>query len=54
MYLRNQVVTQSQFFKRSKASLNSEFSFSKTGYLTKTKEPSLPYYLPIKEREETD
>ena len=27
--------------------LNSEFSFSQTGCLTKAKEPSLPYYLPI-------
>ena len=27
--------------------MNSEFSFSKTSCLTKAKEPSLPYYLPI-------
>ena len=34
-------------FKWSKAGLNSEISFSSTSYLTKTKEPNLPYYLPI-------
>ena len=33
------------FFKRSLTGLNSKFSFSYC--LTKTKEPSLPYYLPI-------
>ena len=36
-------------FKRSLTGLNSEFSFSKTGCLTKTEEPSLPYYLSIAE-----
>ena len=35
------------FFKRSLTGLNSEFSFSETSCLTKAKEPSLPYYLPI-------
>ena len=34
-------------FKWSLTGLNSEFSFSKTSSLTKAKEPSLPYYLPI-------
>ena len=34
-------------FKQSLAGLSSEFSFSKAGCLTKTKEISLPYYLPI-------
>ena len=34
-------------FKWSTAGLNSEFSFSQTSYLTKPKEPSLSYYLPI-------
>ena len=34
-------------FKRSLTGLNSEFSFSYTSCLTKTEEPSLPYYLPI-------
>ena len=34
-------------FKRSLTGLNSEFSFSKTSYLTKTEEPSLSYYLTI-------
>ena len=34
-------------FKRSKAGLNSEFSFSYTGCLTKTREPSLYNYLPL-------
>ena len=33
------------FFKQNKVGLNSEFSFSYTGYLTKAKELSLPYYL---------
>ena len=42
-----QDMTQGQFFKRSLAGLNSEFSFSKTSCLTKAEEPSLPYYLPI-------
>ena len=36
-------------FNQSKASLNSAFSFSQTGCLTKAKEPSVPYYLPIAE-----
>ena len=35
------------FFKQSKASLNSEFSFFKTGCLTKMKEPSLFFCVPI-------
>ena len=34
-------------FKRSLTGLKSEFSFSLTSCLTKAKEPSLPYYLPI-------
>ena len=34
-------------FKWSLTGLNSEFSFSWTGCLTKAEEPSLPYYLPI-------
>ena len=34
-------------FKRSLTGLNSEFSFSLTSCLTKAKEPSLSYYLPI-------
>ena len=34
-------------FKRSLTGFNSEFSFSKTSYLTKAEEPSLPYYLSI-------
>ena len=42
-----QDVTHGQFFKRNKADLNSEFSFSETGCLTKAKELSLSYYLPI-------
>ena len=33
--------------KQSLTSWNLEFSFSWTGCLTKAKEPSLPYYLPI-------
>ena len=33
-------------FQRSLTGLNSQFSFSYTGCLTKAKEPSLPYYLP--------
>ena len=40
-------MTQGQFFKQSLTGLNSEFSFSKTSYLTKAEEPSLLYYLPI-------
>ena len=43
-----QDVTQGQFL-RSKACLNSEFSISLTGCLSKAKEPSLPYYLLIDE-----
>ena len=42
-----QDMTQGEFFKRSLAGLNSEFSFSLTSCLTKAEEPSLPYYLPI-------
>ena len=34
-------------FKQNLAGLNSEFSFFKTGCHTKTKEPSLFYYLPL-------
>ena len=34
-------------FQGSLTCLNSEISFSKTGCLTKAKEPSLPYYLPL-------
>ena len=34
-------------FKWSLTGLNSEFSFSKTSFLTKDEEPSLSYYLPI-------
>ena len=33
-------------FRQNKAGLNSEFSFSKTGCLTKAKKHSLSYYLP--------
>ena len=36
-------------FKQILTGLNSEFSFSKISCLTKVKEPSLPYYLPIAE-----
>ena len=36
-------------FKQSTAGLDSEFSFSKTGYLIKVKEPNLFYYLLIAE-----
>ena len=39
-------------FRESKASLNSEFSFSKTGCLTITKEHSVPYYISIAWREQ--
>ena len=42
-----QDVAQGQFFKRSKAGVNSEFFFSETGCLTKAKGSNLPYYLPI-------
>ena len=35
------------FFKRTKAGLNSEFSFFYSRFLTKAKDASLPYYLPI-------
>ena len=41
-------------FKQSTSGSNSEFSFSLTGCLTKVKEPSLLYYLPITRREEVD
>ena len=34
-------------FKRSLTGLNSQFSFSKTSCLSKAKQRSLPYYLPI-------
>ena len=34
-------------FKQSLTGFNSEFSFSLSGYLTKSQEPSLPYYLPV-------
>ena len=34
-------------FNWSLTGLNSEFSFSKAGFLSKAKEPSSPYYLPI-------
>ena len=40
---------QGQFFKQSKADLNSEFSFISTGRLDTGKEISLPYYLSIAE-----
>ena len=40
-------VTKDQFFKQSLTGLNSEFSFSKIGCLTKAKELSLLYYLSI-------
>ena len=42
-----QDVTQGQFFKRSLTCLYLKFSFSKSGFYTKLKEPSLHYYLPI-------
>ena len=42
-----QDMTEGQFFKRSLAGLNSEFSFCETSCLTKAEEPSLPYYLSI-------
>ena len=49
IYLPNPSVTVGcdarSIFKRSKADLNTEFSVSLTGYLTKAKEPSLPNYL---------
>ena len=38
-----QDVSQGKFFS---GGLNSEFSFSYTGYLIQVKEPNLPYYLP--------
>ena len=38
---------QVNIFKRSKAGLNSEFSFNSTGCLTKAKESNLPHNLPI-------
>ena len=36
-------------FQGSRASWNSKFSFSETGCHRKTKEPGLPYYLPLSE-----
>ena len=39
--------SRSIFFKQGTTGLNSEFSFSYSGCLTKAKEPSLPYNLPI-------
>ena len=41
LYHEQDVTTLSQFFKQSKAGLNSEFSFSKTGCRTKVKKFSL-------------
>ena len=38
---------QGQFVKRTTAGLNTKFSFSLSGCLTKVKEPSLPNYFPI-------
>ena len=38
-------------FKQSKVGLNSQFSFSLIGCLTKVKEPNLPYYLYIAGKE---
>ena len=43
-----QDVTKGQFFKRSLIGWNSEFSFSWTGCLIKSKEPSRPYYFYIR------
>ena len=43
--LNREDLTLGQFFYRSKAGLNSEFSFSQTGCLNKAKESSLPSYL---------
>ena len=40
-------MTTGQFVKQSAAGLNSEFSFAEAGYVSKAKETSLPYYLPI-------
>ena len=42
-----QDVIQTQFIKRSTASLNTVFTFSNSAWITKTKEPSLPNYLPL-------
>ena len=42
-----QDMTQDQFLSRVKLVLNLEIFFSKTGCITKTKEPNLFYYLPI-------
>ena len=42
-----QDATQGQFFKKSLTSLNSAFSFSKTGWHIKAEEISLPYYSSI-------
>ena len=41
-------------FKQITASLSSEFSFIKTSFLIKGKEPSLPYRLPIPRWERMD
>ena len=45
MYLSNAFASDDVNIKRNKDGLNSQFSSFKTGCLTKTKEPSLPYYL---------
>ena len=42
-----QDMTQDQFFKRSFTGMKTEFSFALTSCLTKAKEPSRPYYLPL-------
>ena len=42
-----QDVAKGQFFPWRLTGLSSEFSFSQNGFLAKTKEPSLPYYLPV-------
>ena len=47
--LDEQDVTPCQFLIRSLTGLNSEISFSWTGYHTRVKESCLPYYLPIAE-----
>ena len=44
---RQNVVIQGQFFQQTLTGFNSEFSFFKSSCLTKAKEPSLFYYLPI-------
>ena len=45
--LQEQGVIRSQFIKRSLTVFSSAFSFFYTDCLTKAKEPSLPYFLPI-------